>query len=146
MSGTGKTAVLHRLRHQSFDIVDTDLGPWKRWDEDTHDWLWDEPMMHALLAAHRDRPLAVSGCVPNQGRFYAAFDKVILLTAPLSAMRARVVQRRDNPFGQSDDEWDKVAQDTAMVVPLLRQGCDLEINTDRPLDDVVAQVLAAVRA
>src|SRR5699024_5125338 len=41
-----------------------------------------ETAIEALLDDHAGGSLFVSGCVANQGRFYARFDAVVLLSAP----------------------------------------------------------------
>lgn len=100
--------------------------------------------MRALLDAPRRGPLFVQGCVPNQGRFYPDFFRVVLLSAPLDVMRARILARTDNPYGQASAEWARVQADTAAVLPLLRAGADLELNTSRLGPDELADRLVAL--
>jgi shikimate kinase len=145
MSGTGKSSVLRAPAAEGVDVVDADGDAWGRWQPDVDgvpDWMWDEAAMAAGLREHEDGTLVVAGCSANQGRFYDRFDHVVLLTAPADVMVARIDARIDNDFGKSDAERTKVLDDLAHVEPLLRRGATLEIATDRPLDEVVAQVRA----
>jgi dephospho-CoA kinase len=70
MSGTGKSSVIQALSEQGYSD---------------------------LLAIEDAEVLFVSACVPNQSRFYARFDQVVLLSASpeLTAQRlaARIKQR-----------------------------------------------------
>jgi hypothetical protein len=80
MSGTGKSTALVELGRRGFRVVDTDSPTWSEWAQD--EWLWREDRIADLLAAGDERPLFVSGCMSNQGKFYDRFDAVVLLSAP----------------------------------------------------------------
>ena len=67
MSGTGKSTALVELGRRGFRVVDTDSPTWSEWAED--EWLWREDRIADLLAAEDERPLFVSGCMSNQGKF-----------------------------------------------------------------------------
>ena len=145
MSGTGKSSVLRALAAEGWAVVDADGDRWSRWQpgaDGVLEWMWDADAMAELLREHEDGTLVVAGCSANQGRFYDRFDHVVLLTAPVEVMLERIDARTDNDFGKSVAERARVLDDLAHVVPLLRRGATLELDTDRPLDDVVAQVRA----
>jgi dephospho-CoA kinase len=135
MSGTGKSSALAELARQGFRTVDTDEPGWKDGE------LWREDRMAELLSEDGGT-LFVSGCVPNQGRFYDRFDAVVLLSAPADVMLARIDARTNNPFGKSDEERSRILADLAEVEPLLRAGCTHELDTARPLEAVVADLAA----
>ena len=94
MSGTGKSSALAELARQGFRTVDTDEPGWKDGE------LWREDRMAELLGEDGGT-LFVSGCVPNQGRFYDRFDAVVLLSAPADVMLERIDGRTNNTFGKS---------------------------------------------
>jgi hypothetical protein len=92
MSGTWKSTVINELSARGYKAVDTDyhglselvtvpeeeltgLGPGK-------DWVWREDRIQDLPSTDDTDVLFVSGCCPNQGKFYPQFDHVVLLTAP----------------------------------------------------------------
>jgi broad-specificity NMP kinase len=147
MSGTGKSSALAELARRGYRVVDTDYDGW------THDVpspsgdgserLWREDLIDALLTEHEDGVLFVSGCVPNQGRFYPRFDAVVLLSAPADVILARVAGRDTNDYGKSDAERALILRDLATVEPLLRTGATAEIDTRVPLD-VVADELERI--
>lgn len=149
LSGTGKSTVLAELARRGHRTVDTDEPEWseevplpgghgveQRWRE--------EPMARLLAEPGPDR-LFVAGCVANQGRLYDRFAAVVLLSAPLSVMLDRIGRRTTNPFGQSPADLARILADFDEVEPLLRQTASVEIDTDRPLAEVVADVEAAAR-
>lgn len=138
MSGTGKSTVLAELSRRGHRVVDTDEPGWKVATPvggASEPW-WDLDRMRALLDAHRSGWLFVTGCVRNQGQFYDRFDAVVLLSAPIEVLLARV-SVRDNPFGSTPQDRAEIADDLATFEPVLRAGVDHEITTTAPLDDVV---------
>ena len=126
MSGTGKSTVLAELARRGHRVVDTDYGDWI---EEGSERLWREDRIDALLTERDERVLFVSGCVPNQGKFYARFDAVVLLSAPADVIVERVRTRDTNDYGKSDAERESILRDLAAVEPLLRAGATAEIDT-----------------
>jgi NAD(P)-dependent dehydrogenase (short-subunit alcohol dehydrogenase family) len=131
MSGTGKSAALAELARRGHRVVDADgsVAP-----------LWNEDRIDALLNGHSDGSLFVVGTVANQGTFYPRFDAVVLLSAPLDVILERVAIRESNPFGNTEVEREKIAQDLAAFEPRLRAGATAEIDTRRPLAEVVDEL------
>lgn len=143
MSGTGKSTVLAELARRGHRVVDTDDPGWSEElpaPEGGVEQLWVEPRVASLLAAHDD--VVVSGCVRNQGRF--AFDVVVLLSAPAEVLLSRLAARTTNRFGRSDADRARVLADLEAVEPLLRASAAVEVRTDRPLLQVVADVEGGV--
>lgn len=143
MSGTGKSTVVAALGHRGFAVVDADDG-WCTTAADG-EWVWDEPRIDELLAiddgdADAD-VLVIAGCASNQGRFRRRFDLVVLLSAPLDVMLHRVRTRVSNPFGKQPGQIEQIIADHAEIEPLLRATADHEIDTDRPMDEVVDEVV-----
>jgi adenylate kinase family enzyme len=151
MSGTGKSSALEELRRRGFRVVDTDLPGWSEWIENEDDpdgggWFWREDRIAELLASEDARTLFVSGCVSNQGKFYDRFDAIVLLSAPAEVLLSRVDQRTTNDYGKDPAERDLILFHLDSVEPRLRATCTHEIDTSRPVDDVVADLIAIARA
>ncbi|MEV1171884.1 AAA family ATPase [Nonomuraea sp. NPDC049784] len=145
MSGTGKSTALEVLAARGHRTVDTDTDEWSHWvtaPDGSPDWVWREDAMAALLDGHREGSLFVAGCKSNQGRFYARFDHVVLLSAPAGVMLARIAARTNNPFGKRPEEREAILSDLALVEPLLRATATHEIDASAPLDRVVRQLEA----
>lgn len=148
MSGVGKSTALNRLEQRGYRVVDTDFGEWiedlPRPDGTGVEPQWREDRIDALIADHErsGEPLFIAGTVWNQGRFYPRFDEVVLLSAPLAVMLDRIASRDTNPFGTTAEERDRIVADTAEVEPLLRSWATVEINTRKPLAEVVDQLAA----
>jgi shikimate kinase len=134
MSGTGKSSALAELARRGHRVVDTDYGDWIEGEPEP---LWREDRIRELLDEHGDETLFISGCVANQGCFYARFDAVVLLSAPAYVILERVAVRSTNDFGKTDAERDRIITDLAAVEPILRRGATAEIDTRAPLDEVV---------
>ena len=81
----------------------------------------------------------------NQGRFYSRFDAIVLLSAPTEVLLERVATRTTNDYGKSGEERDVILNHVAEVEPLLRATRTHEIDTSRPLDSVVEQLIAIAR-
>jgi shikimate kinase len=86
-----------------------------------------------------------AGAPPTQGKFYAQFDDVVLLTAPAAVIAKRLATRTNNPFGMDPDELARTLLLKQDVEPLLRHRADLEVDTTTPLDEVVTGILRHVR-
>ena len=129
MSGAGKSTVLRELQRRGHRTVDTDFGGWV-----LPVGTWDEARMAALLERHAD--VVVSGTVENQGRFYGRFDYVVLLHAPLDVLLDRTARRTDNPYGKTDEHRAEIAHYTEEIVPLLRQSAHVELDGERPVNEL----------
>jgi len=95
-----------------------------------------------FVAAGGERTLYVSGCVPNQGRFYDRFDAVVLLSAPANVILSRIATRTTNDFGKPPCERAQILADLESTEPRLRASCTHEIDATRPVDDVVEALIA----
>jgi broad-specificity NMP kinase len=143
MSGTGKSTVLAELEHRGYPVVDTDVGGWIAAvdrPDGTAEPMWREDRISALLDRHSDGVLFVAGCVANQGRFYARFGAVVLLSAPERILLERLETRTTNDFGKSARDRDRILADLAAVEPILRRGATAEIDTRRPIPEVADEL------
>lgn len=143
MSGTGKSTVLAELGRRGHRVVDTDEPGWivsvPVSGAAEAEPMWDLARLGRLLDEHREGWLFVAGCVANQGALYARFDAVVLLSAPLEVILARVAERA-NPFGSSSSDRAKIASDLTEFEPRLRAGADHEIRATGSVAEVVAAV------
>jgi hypothetical protein len=150
MSGTGKSSALAELGRRGYRVVDTDDPGWREYREyvgssdPVHrgEWLWVEERITDLLDSHDGRSLFIQGCVRNQAKFYDRFDAIVLLSAPADVILDRVARRTTNDYGKTLVERAMILDDLAKVEPLLRAGCTHELDASRPLDDVVADLIA----
>ena len=140
MSGTGKSTALEALRRGGFEAVDTDEPGWSEWSDEDGGYLWDEERIAELLDRDRGVTLFVSGTVSNQGRFYPRFDAVVLLSAPVDVLLARVAARTTNDYGKAEAERAEILANLAEVEPLLRATCTHELDATQPLAEVVAEL------
>jgi dephospho-CoA kinase len=142
MSGTGKSSALAELRRRGFMTVDTDEGGWTEWSEPEEGHVWREDRIAELLDTEFEAgALFVSGTVSNQGRFYARFDAVVLLSAPADVLLDRIAARTTNDYGKKPEERELVLSHLAEVEPRLRATCTHEVDASQPLDAVVAELV-----
>jgi dephospho-CoA kinase len=149
VSGVGKSTVVAALTARGYTAVDTDFGGYCSPAADVDPpkptaepgWVWNEARIRRLLDEAEGEALFVSGCVPNQGRFYADFDRVVLLSAAPEVVRRRLLGRTGNDYGKTPDQLEQALHDQAEVEPLLRAGATFEIDTDAPLESVTARLL-----
>ncbi|TFV51714.1 shikimate kinase [Blastococcus sp. TF02A-35] len=113
MSGAGKSTVLAELARLGHRVVDTDDGGW--------------------IEAARVDGAGEAEPLRHEQR----------MAAPLDVLLERVSTRPANPFGRTPADRARIAEDTLAVEPLLRRRATHEIDTRRPLDDVVRAVLVA---
>ena len=150
MSGTGKSSALAELGRRGYRVVDTDDAGWCEYRQNVEssdgsprgEWLWVEERIAELLDSNDCRSLFVQGCVRNQSRFYDRFDAVVLLSAPADLILDRIAHRTTNTYGKHPVERTMILDDLANVEPLLREGCTHELDAARPLDEVVADLIA----
>jgi thymidylate kinase len=150
ISGTGKSSALAELGRRGYRVVDTDDPGCREYREyvepidELHrgEWLWVEERMSTLLDSDDGRSLFVEGCSANQSKFYVRFNAVVLLTAPAEVILDRVAQRTTNDYGKTPLERAMILDDLANVEPLLRASCTHELDASRPLDEVVADLIA----
>ncbi|MBC7290928.1 MAG: AAA family ATPase [Actinotalea sp.] len=150
MSAVGKSTVLAELARRGHRVVDTDEDDWIEHvpvpGQSEPEPVWRADQMSVLLDTREFGTLFVAGTVANQGAFYDRFDAVVLLSAPVDVMLERLATRATNDFGTSPADRARVVADTAAVEPLLRRRATLEVDTRRPLTEVVDAVEAAAGA
>jgi broad-specificity NMP kinase len=147
MSGTGKSAALADLDRLGYRVVDTDDPGWSEWVESSDwdgrpEWIWAEQRIAELLDSDDESSLFVAGCASNQVKFYGRFDAVVLLSAPIEVILDRVARRTTNNYGKIPLEREMILDDLAKVEPFLRKDCTHELDASRPLDEVVAELIA----
>jgi len=146
MPGTGKSTTIGRLAERGYKAVDLDYGGWTevRASEEGEETLWVEDRVARLLAAEDAAVLFISGAARNQTKFYAQFDHIVLLSAPVAVMVERLHSRTNNPYGKDQAELAAVLRLKETVEPALRRAADLEIDTTIPADDVVRRLIDLV--
>jgi shikimate kinase len=136
MSGAGKSTVLAELARRGHVTVDTDDDGWTDGDGGP----WDEERMSRLLDSHPD--VVVSGTAENQGRFSDRFEHIVLLSAPVEVLIARVSARTNNPYGTSLAQQDDIRRYLVEVEPLLRRSATVELDGRRAVAELADEIEA----
>lgn len=143
VSGNGKSGVITMLRYLGYVGIDMDEPGYSFRAESGHQ-LWNESRLQEALASRSAEPVFVGGCAENQVKFYPQFTHVILLSAPLTVLLARLENRGGDPEAGRQAEREQVRHNLAMLEPLLRLQADVEITTVQPLADIVTEILTHV--
>jgi broad-specificity NMP kinase len=126
MSGVGKSTVTERLSELGYKVVETDHGD------------------YSVVAEDAD-VLFVVGSDDAQVLFYPDFDQIVLLRASRDVMVERLASRSNNPFGKSPEELARILADLETFEPSMRRAATHEIDTSKPLDHVVDEILGLIR-
>jgi len=161
-SGAGKSAIAVELTRRGLLAIDTDNDPRlaRMEDEDgrvvtdeptepdlawlgRHRWNWDPVRLDELIGAAGSSTLYLCGGADNQERFADRFTRVFLLEIDEPTMLARLDERRDhNDWGRIGDTREFLCRKLPMLQDRLRAAGAIPIDARRPLDQVVASVLA----
>ncbi|MFT4132928.1 AAA family ATPase [Labrys sp. (in: a-proteobacteria)] len=147
MSGTGKTSVIRELLARGHQAHDLDTPEWSHWvpaapgDNLTpgqgEDWVWQLDKVEGLLSRSPPGPFFVSGCAENMAEVFPLIDAIVLLSAPLPTIMARLAARTGWGYGHAEEERRKVAELIMAVEPLLRRSADFEIDTRQSVQATV---------
>jgi broad-specificity NMP kinase len=144
MSGVGKSTVAERLTELGYKAVETDHGGYSVIDEDGSQH-WDVDRIRQLLATEDVDVVFVVGADDAQVLFYPDFDHIVLLSVSRDVMVERLASRTTNPFGKRPDELAKILADLEEFEPMMRRGAMHEIDTSKPLDLVIDEILDLVQ-
>lgn len=161
VSGTGKTTIAKLLNDRgvkSFSIDEVpNLCQWinkatgnvvdyeaklDREFIDTHDWVCDAKLLKELIG--QEGVVVVLGLAENQNDFISIFDKVILLQCKPETFIKRILERKDNVFGQ-----DKTAQEYLLNTyqkfenDMLKNGA-MPINVEEPIETVIEKIITEI--
>jgi len=154
MSGTGKSSMIRELVARGYQAHDLDTPEWSEWiDADPSDaltpargkdWVWREDRVRALLSQPEAGTLFIGGCAENMGRLFPLIDVVVLLSAPLATIMERLRTRSPASYGSIEEDRRRVSDLISTIEPLLRKSADHEIDTSRPVDATVDEILRIV--
>jgi shikimate kinase len=144
MSGVGKSTVARSLTELGFKAVDVDYDGYCDVDEQGS-YRWNVDRMQELLTTEDTEVLFVVGSCERQVLFYPQFDHIVLLSAPVDVVLERIASRTGNPFGKTPGERAKVLADIEVVEPKMRRAATHEIDTRRPVAEVVDELVSLVQ-
>src|SRR3954447_5429424 len=95
MSGTGKSALVHELRHRGYAAYDADEDGFSEPRADGR-WGWRADQVAQLLEREPDGPGFFAGCSEEQASL--PFNLRVLLTAPRPVLVERLRTRTGNAY------------------------------------------------
>jgi dephospho-CoA kinase len=141
MSATGKSTVVHELRRRGYTAYDADDDGYSEPAPDGG-WRWRVEAIRDLLSRYDEALVFFAGCSDEQVGF--GWDCKVLLTAPEQVIVDRVASRTTNPFGKDTAEMTKILDDLREVEPLLRRSANVVIDSTKPLNEIVDEMLDTV--
>ncbi|MGQ0430777.1 MAG: AAA family ATPase [Microthrixaceae bacterium] len=161
ISGAGKSTVCDVLKSRGVAAVDTDWDGFNRWVDRasgdsivdpphptpvgwmiTHSWQIRSSLVHAIADADVDDTTFLFGAVENESEVWDRFTHVGCLIVDDDTLRHRLTTRTTNSFGKHPAELDQIVGWNRDVEAKYRALGASIIDATRPLDDVVADVLA----
>jgi len=164
ISGAGKSAVCDELTARGYEAYDADRDGFKswydrttderaadqrRWSDATVEWrgtFWlkvDPEKVEALAERARShgRPIFLCATTPGEDAFWHLLDKVIQLSIGEATLRRRIAARIDNDFGKDPADLEEILGWHATTDESMRSFGATLIDAERPLDEVVDDVL-----
>lgn len=141
LSGVGKSSALSEMTNRGYHAIDLDDGYMMQQSQER---LIDAEKILDLIENHQGNHLILAGTESNQGEFYVHFDAVVLLTAELETVLARIKNRTNNSYGKTETERNKIIDEHATVLPLLKKRADLIIDTTSLSIEEVCDALEAL--
>jgi thymidylate kinase len=158
VAGSGKSSVARELRKRGLAAYDTEVGfsyhidkrtgeraaypahPTVEW-YDAHERVFDEKVLGNLFKKHANEDIFICSITANQKKFYPAFAKIFLLTAPDEVLVQRIEERTDNHFGKHPLELQRIISRHQAFDDELKTAGAVVIDSTQPMDEVVDQIL-----
>ncbi|OGI60420.1 hypothetical protein A2641_00110 [Candidatus Nomurabacteria bacterium RIFCSPHIGHO2_01_FULL_37_25] len=160
ISGVGKSSVSEILNQKGIFSIDIDSvknlcywinkhtkeksywhpGKSSEWLE-SHQYICDKDKLIALMNTDKDIVVVV-GLADNQSDFLNLFDKVFLFHCKEEIFLKRLDERNNNDFGKHSSEKEMILAWYKDFEKALLDWGVISINTDRPILDVVREVIS----
>lgn len=162
ISGTGKTAVAAALKahgHEAYDADGEGFNSWydrktnkkvkvpegvnphtREWQE-KNIWNMSREKMEELAAKAKNKTIFFCGVTANEREMWDLFSKVICLTADEKTLRHRLATRMSNDYGKAPHELEDILRWHKPNQEAHRQSGAIIIDTIKPLDEVVEEIL-----
>jgi shikimate kinase len=139
MSGTGKSAVVRERAARGYPAVDLDTPEWSEWvDADPADALTPQD---GKDCCGEKIPFASFRRSINQEDCFPLIELIVLLSVPMEVIMKRLEARSPDGYADTYQERQKVSGLISTIEPLLRDCADHEIDTTRPVDATVDEIL-----
>jgi broad-specificity NMP kinase len=162
-AGSGKSTVAAELTRRGFVAYDTDempgvtghdsleTGQPVAWEDIDHPvdfsrvaWNWRLDKLQELLASADD--VFVCAITSNTVELAHIFDRVFVLVPDRETLARRLRDRTNNTFGKHPAEAEPVLAHNDVIAEEWRARGGITIDSARPLNDVVDEILAHVDA
>ncbi len=160
VAGSGKSSIVRALTARGVQAIDMDQGlcRWENrhtggmagWEPGrdeawyaSHGWMCDVPELGKILEENGD--IVVVGISSNQEEYLARFDKVFVLHCAPETVIARLNARTDSDYGKHPAEQARLlAWQKSFEAEMVGKGA-LPLDAERPLEEVVDDILAAMK-
>lgn len=160
VSGTGKTTISKELEKRGFYTISVDeakgLCSWVNQETgqrgggkdaemnaefvNKHDWICNTEHLNKLMSKNAET-VFVLGMATNQEDFLPLFDKIILLQCNPETFSKRIELRTDNSFGKDKAVLQQIVDRYQPYTEMMLKKGAIPVNTERPIGEVVEEVL-----
>lgn len=142
LPGVGKSSSLEKLKHQGYNVIDTDDGYIKNISSrNTEETVLDNDKIVSLLKENAKSDLFIAGVYSNQYQIYKYVDLIVLLTVNHNELIKRIAERTTNDYGKTIEERKEITNNYYRVLPLLEESSDTTIDTTNLDADMVCELL-----
>jgi len=166
LSGSGKSSIRKALQARGYTAYDNDEGGFKAWynrqtgekakvqpawkdvDRQLKATYWkkfERSKVQQLAARAQDKPIFLCGTSPNDSDVWDLFDRVIHLSVSDRTLRHRLAARTGNDYGKHPEDLKDLLQWNQSQDKLMAGLGATIVDAERPLDQVVDDVLAAAQ-
>jgi dephospho-CoA kinase len=163
MSGTGKSTVVEKLAEKGIFPIDADsvkgLTHWiDKYTKEKTEWhagmsdawykkhqyiCYKEKLIDLINSSSKDI-VVVAGLFNNRSELWNLFDKVFLLQCKEETFLKRITERENHNFGKHILEQENILSwYKNFEKEILEEGA-ISINVDKPLTDVVNEILSFI--
>ncbi len=164
ISGSGKSAVWQELKARGYEAYDVDEDGLAKWHNNetgyvhpkssvkahqrtpeflaNHSWKVPRNEVEELYRKAKNKNIFLCGVVANEQELRDLFSKIIALTVDEDTLKHRLQSRTNNDFGKSKHEFEQVLSLQSELYESYKKLGHITIDATRPLDQVVADVIA----
>jgi thymidylate kinase len=95
-----------------------------------------------LVRRAKDKKIFLCGIPANDIDFFGVFDKILFLEIDKGTMLARIKNRQNNSFGQSEDSLALIVKWFDAIRVRYQKAGAIFIDATKPIDEVTREIIA----
>ena len=167
-AGTGKSEVCRALKDRGYEAYDTDDDGLARWQHKETNYVHPKSSVKAIqrtpafIANHSwnvprdylvdlqnnsaDKSVFICGSLGNEDKVRDLFKTVFALYVDDDTLKHRLATRTNNDWGKQHHELEQTLQQHHLIYDRHSKLGDIVIDSSRPLNDVVDDIVHSIKA